>query len=355
MSAVDTDSKRTNATLLRSLKGRSVKHTPVWIMRQAGRFNPRHRELYEDHGVRGITTTPELNAQVSTIPVEDLGVDAAVMYADIMLPLEDMGVEFHYGKGDTGPLMETEIEGPDDIEELRILDPERGVPYILEAVRRVKERLDSSVPVIGFSGGPFTLSAYVIEGEPSRTYQKTKAFMHKYTDAYHDFMQKITDSITKYLQAKSEAGADVLQLFESWMGALAPTTFRRFVKPYLQEIHKELKEADAPTVLFGTNTAGMLTDQFESGADAVGVDWRVTLNEVADRVGTDTPVMGNLDPGMVFAPENQLEESIREILDAGERFAGHVFNLGHRVPNDTSVDSLRKIVDIVHRESLKNE
>jgi uroporphyrinogen decarboxylase len=342
-----------NRDLIRAFRGESTDRVPVWFMRQAGRFNPRHRELYEEHGVRGITTTPELNATVSTLPVEDLGVDAAVMYADIMLPLEDMGVEFHYGEGDTGPLMETDISTPEDVDELRVLDPERGVPYILEAVRRVKDRLDGSVPVIGFSGGPFTLSAYVIEGKPSRTFQKTKAFMHEYPEAYRNFMQKITDSIVTYLRAKHEAGVDVLQLFESWMGALAPETFRTFVQPYLREIYRELEDLDAPTVLFGTNTAGMLQDHFDSGADAVGVDWRITLEEVAERVGTDTPVMGNLDPAMVFAPEDQLEKSIRDIIDAGRAFSGHVFNLGHRVPNDAEVDDLRKIVDFVHEYSAQ--
>lgn len=320
-------------------------------MRQAGRFNPKHRELYEDHGVRGITTTPELNARVTTLPVEDLGVDAAVMYADIMLPLEDMGIDFHYGEGDTGPLMETDLESPADVEEVRVLDPGRGVPYILEAIELVKDELDDRAPLIGFSGGPFTLGAYVIEGESSRTFQRTKVFMHEYPDAYHDFMEKLTESILRYLRAQVEAGVDVVQLFESWIGALAPSTFRRFVEPYLSEIYDELGELDPPTVLFATNTAGMLDDQFDLGADAVGVDWRVDLETVADRVGTDTPVMGNLDPAFCFAPEDRLERAVADVLDRADPFAGHVFNLGHRVPNDASVDSLKRIVDHVHERS----
>ena len=320
-------------------------------MRQAGRFNPKHRELYEEHGVRGITTTPELNARVTTLPVEDLGVDAAVMYADIMLPLEDMGIDFHYGEGDTGPLMETDLKSPGDVESVRVLEPERGVSYILEAIELVKEKLGDRAPLIGFSGGPFTLSAYVIEGEASRTFQETKAFMHEHPDAYHDFMEKLTESILRYLRAQVEAGIDVVQLFESWIGALSPETFRRFVEPYLSEIYSELDELEPPSVLFATNTAGMLEDCFSVGADAVGVDWRVDFNTVAERVGTDTPVMGNLDPAFCFAPEGRLERAVVDVLDQGEPFAGHVFNLGHRVPNDASVDSLRRIVDLVHELS----
>lgn len=346
-----TRSSEKNSILLSTLAGETTDHVPVWFMRQAGRFNPKHRELYDEHGVRGITTTPELNAEVTTLPVKQLGVDAAVMYADIMLPLEDMGVEFYYGEGDTGPVMETEVTGPEDIKQFRILDPERGVPYILDAVRRVNEILDESIPVIGFSGGPFTLSAYVIEGEASRTFQKTKAFMNEYPEAYETFMNKLTESIKNYLEAKIEAGADVIQLFESWMGALSPQMYKEFVHPHVQDIFQHLKAYEVPAIHFGTNTGGMLDVQFGSAADAVGVDWRITLEEVAERAGTTKPIMGNLDPAMVFAPDEVLEDEIDTILEAGAQFPGHVFNLGHRVPNGASVDSLKKIVDYVHASS----
>jgi uroporphyrinogen decarboxylase len=319
-------------------------------MRQAGRFNPRHRELYEKHGVRGITTTPELNAEVTTLPVKQFGVDAAVMYADIMLPLEDMGIEFHYGEGDKGPVMETDLSSPEDVDTIRILQPERGVEYILEAIKRVKDRLPTT-PLIGFSGGPFTLSAYVIEGEASRTFQRTKSFMYNHPDAYRTLMEKLTESISRYLQAQAEAGVDVIQLFESWMGALSPQTYREFVEPYEQQIFDDLSTLNQPTIQFATNTAGMLDDQFNTGANAIGVDWRLSLETVAERAGKDKPIMGNLDPATVFAPDDVTRTEIHSILEDGADFPGHVFNLGHRVPNDTPIDSLKYIVDVVHELS----
>lgn len=320
-------------------------------MRQAGRYNPKHRELYEEHGVRGITTTPELNAEVTCLPVEELGVDAAVMYADIMLPLEDMGIEFHYGEGDTGPILDSRIESPTDVDNLRVLDPERGVPYILEAIQRVKERLENSIPVIGFSGGPFSLSAYILEGEASRTFPRTKRFMHTESEAYHQLMELLTESIIGYLKAKRDAGADLLQLFESWMGALSPRDYENFVHPYVSRIYEELAELDAPTLFFGTNTAGMLDLQKQSGADVLGVDWRVSFDTVANRIGTGFPIMGNLDPSFVLGPVDRMKEEARSILKAGQSFDGHVFNLGHRVPNNAEVDTLKALVDFVHEES----
>lgn len=345
------DSRTVDSTFLRACRGEPVDYVPVWFMRQAGRYNPGHRSLYEDHGVRGITTTPELNAEVTCLPVEDLGVDAAVMYADIMLPLEDMGIDFHYGEGDTGPILETEIKTPEDVQRLRVLDPERGVPYILEAVKRVKDRLRNDTPVIGFSGGPFSLSAYIIEGEASRTYPKTKQFMHNHPDAYHQLMGLLTESITTYLRAKHDAGADCLQLFESWMGALSPADYEEFVQPYVSEIYTELGELEAPTLFFGTSTAGMLGLQKQSGADVLGVDWRVSLETVADRIATDFTIMGNLDPSYVLGPAETMKDETRSILKQARTFDGHVFNLGHRVPNNAGVDRLKELVDFVHEES----
>ncbi|MFB6347375.1 MAG: uroporphyrinogen decarboxylase [bacterium] len=351
MSRSNTTSTVEESPMIKACSGEPVERVPVWFMRQAGRYNPRHRELYEEHGVRGITTTPELNAEVTCLPVEDLGVDAAVMYADIMLPLEDMGIEFHYGEGDTGPILETEITSLEDVEELRVLEPKRGVPYILEAVKRVKDELPGNIPVIGFAGGPFSLSAYIIEGEASRTYPKTKKFMHNRPDAYHRLMELLTDSIVTYLKAKASAGADCLQLFESWMGALSPKDYDDFVRPYVGRIYREFNELSTPTLFFGTSTAGMLDLQKASGADVLGVDWRVSLGTVADRIGTDRPIMGNLDPAFVLGPTNRMKEETRSILKAGRQFDGHIFNLGHRVPNDASVDRLKELVDFVHEQS----
>ncbi len=337
--------------LLKTLRKDPSDRTPVWFMRQAGRFNPKHRQLYKKHGVRGLTTTPELNADVTVLPVDQLDVDAAVMYADIMLPLEDMGIEFHYGEGDTGPIMETAISGPEDIKNMRVLKPKRGVSYLLEAITRVRDRVPANKSVIGFAGGPFTLSAYVIEGEASRTFERTKSFMYRYPEAYEKFMKKLTRSMSRYLKAQASAGIDVIQLFESWMGALSPGMYRKFVQPHTQRLVESLESLDQPTIHFGTNTASLLEEQFEAGTNSIGVDWRLSLDTVAERVGTNKVVMGNLDPAMVFAPDDNLENEVKSILDQGRQFPGHVFNLGHRVPNDAEVDKLKRIVHTVHEYS----
>lgn len=339
-----------DSTLVKSCRGEPTEFTPVWFMRQAGRYNPRHRKLYEQHGIRGLTTDPELCAEVTCLPVRDLGVDAAVMYADIILPLEDMGIDFEYGAGDVGPILHNPVRSPKDAADLRPLDPEAGVPYVFEAIRRVKKRLPS-VPLIGFSGGPFTLAGYMIEGTASRTFPRTKSFMHRHPDAFHRLMELLSESIAAYLNAQVRAGIDVLQLFESWMGALAPSDYEQHVHPYTRRIFDALENPDVPTVHFGTGTAGLLSYQADSGADVVGVDWRTPLSRVARVVGTDRPVMGNLDPAALLGPPEVVEQKTRRILELGRRFPGHVFNLGHRVHGDTTVEALRALVDFVHRSS----
>lgn len=338
--------------LVKACRGDPTPFTPVWFMRQAGRYHPRHRELYEQHGVRGLTTTPELCAEVTCLPVRDLGVDAAVMYADIILPLEDMGIDFEYGAGDVGPILQNPVRSPGDMDRLRSLDPREGVPYILEAIRRVKDRLDD-VPVIGFSGGPFTLAGYMIEGAASRTFPRTKSFMYEDPDAFEHLMDLLTESIASYLNAQVEAGVDVVQLFESWMGALQPADYERFVLPHARKIYDAIEDPAVPTVHFGTNTGGMLQFQVESGADVIGVDWRVSLSRVADEIGTERPVMGNLDPAAVLGPASVMEQKARDVLEQGTAFAGHVFNLGHRVPNDADVSTLKHLVDFVHEISAQ--
>jgi len=268
------------APLLRACRGEPVEHTPVWFMRQAGRYNPRHRELYERHGIRGLTTTPDLCAEVTCLPVEDLGVDAAVMYADIILPLENMGIDFEYGAGDVGPILHNPVRSPEDVDRLTVLEPAEGVPFILEAIRRVKDRLPLDVPLIGFSGGPFTLAGYMVEGVASRTFPRTKTLMYSHPEAFHRLMKTLSDSIVRYLRAQVEAGVDVLQLFESWMGALSPADYERFVHPHTKQIFSALEDPDVPTIHFGTGTGSLLDYQARSGADVLGVDWRISLSDV---------------------------------------------------------------------------
>lgn len=342
--------------LIQACRGDSVPYVPVWFMRQAGRYNPRHRTLFEEHGVRGITTHPERNARAVLIAVEDLGVDGAVMYADILLPLEDMGVGFEYGPGDTGPIFDQPVRTPEDVRSMRELDPQRGVPYILEAIEIVRSRLEDNHPkvtLIGFSGGPFSLAGYMIEGEASRTFPHTKAFMHSEPEAFHELMDLLTRSIIRYLKEQVRSGIEVAQLFESWMGALSPTDYREYVDPYIKRIFNALSDEPVPTVFFGTGSAALLPEQADSGADVLGVDWRVSLSRVAEEIGTDHPVMGNLDPGLLLGSFEHVKKETRRCLEEGRVFPGHVFNLGHRVPSNASVDVLKDLVDFVHRESRR--
>ncbi len=340
-----------SSTLVKACRGEPTSYTPVWFMRQAGRYNPRHRELYEEHGVRGLTTNPELCADVTCLPVRDLGVDAAVMYADIILPLENMGIDFEYGAGDVGPILHNPVRSPSEAEALRLLHPEEGVPYVLETIRRVKQRLPADVPLIGFSGGPFTLAGYIIEGTASRTFPRTKSFMYRHPEAFEGLMETLSESIVTYLRAQVRAGVDVLQLFESWMGALGPRDYERFVHDHTKNIYSRLRSLEVPTIHFGTATGGILPYQAESGADVLGVDWRSSLSRVAREIGTDRPIMGNLDPAAVLGPLEVMERKTRRILKAGRRFPGHVFNLGHRVPGDATVASLKHLVEFVHETS----
>lgn len=337
--------------LVRACRGESTERVPVWFMRQAGRYNPKHRALYEEHGVRGITTNPELNARAVILPVEDLGVDAAVMYADIILPLEDMGMAFEYGEGDRGPLFENPLRSPADVEKLRPLDPRRGVPYVLEAIEETRCRLDGPVPIIGFSGGPFTLAAYMIEGRASRVFNETKRFLHRHPDAFHDLMELLTRSISGYLREQVQRGINVAQLFETWAGALDREDYARFVHPYNRRILRELNDTGVPTVFFVRESSGLLDYQARSGADVIGVDWRVSLPRLARITEGDTVVMGNLDPAAVLGPRSTVHRKIDRILRQGTSFRNHVFNLGHRVPNNADPEDLRAVVRRVHEAS----
>jgi uroporphyrinogen decarboxylase len=333
--------------LVRTLRGNPGSQPPVWFMRQAGSHFEEHEAMFREHGVRGITTNPERNSRVTLLPVEKLDVDAAVMYADIILPLEDIGVEFHYGEGETGPIIHNPIEEPGDVEVLRPLDPHRGVPYILEAIENVRGELDSEKALIGFSGGPFTLAGYMIEGEASRHFPDTKRFMHTHPEAFHELMTLLSESIIGYLEAQVEAGIDVIQLFDSWIGVLSPADYRQYVKPYHEQIFERLASLDPPTIQFGTNTSGFLKDYLDVGSDAYSIDWRMEWDRVVEAVGHHFIVQGNLDPSLLFGPEETLKEEVRAVIQGAEPFDGHVFNLGHRIPLNVSTDKLRTVVDTV--------
>ncbi len=323
--------------------------TPVWFMRQAGRCFQEYRELRQRHEILTIAKTPELSAEVTLLPVDQLGVDAAVMFADIMLPLEGMGVPFHI-EPETGPIIHRPVRTEADVEAIRIVEAEEGTPYVFEAIRLIKRELGDRAALVGFSGSPFTLACYMIEGRPSRTYDSAKGMMFGKPELWHRLMGKVTDVVVRYLRGQVEAGIEVAQLFDSWVGVLGPAQYESFVMPYSRRIFCEIKGMGVPSIHFGTGNASLLHLMAEAGADIVSVDWRVPLDKAWDLIGAGKGIQGNLDPAMLLAPFDMAREGAQDVLNRAAGRAGHIFNLGHGVLPDTDPADLGRLVEFVHAE-----
>ena len=336
--------------MLAACRLQPVDRTPVWFMRQAGRCIADYRALREKYDILTIAKTPELCSQVTLMPVDLFGVDAAVMYADIMLPLEGMGVPFVI-EPEIGPIIDHPIRTPADVAALRVIDAEEATPYVFEAIRLLRPRLAGRAALVGFSGGPFTLGCYMIEGRPSRDYAKAKGLMLKEPELWHRLMATLTDVVIRYLRAQVAAGVQVVQLFDSWVGVLSPTDYERCVLPYSTRIFTEIRDLGVPTIHFGTSAAGLLDLMVKAGSDLVSVDWRVRLDDAWARIGFDRGIQGNLDPATLLAPFEVVERATRDILGQAAGRKGHIFNLGHGVFPDTPSEFLARIVDLVHRES----
>jgi uroporphyrinogen decarboxylase len=321
--------------------------TPVWFMRQAGRCIAEYRELRKRYDILTMAKTPELCTQVTLMPVQRFGVDAAVLYADIMLPMEGMGISLEI-QPDIGPVIHTPVRSMRDVEALRILEPEESTPYVLEALRQVARELAGKQAVIGFSGAPFTLACYLIEGRPSRDYALAKSLMYGQPQTWHALMEKLTRVVSRYLVAQIAAGADAVQLFDSWVGALSPSTYREYVQPYSRRIFEAIKSAGAPSIHFGTGAASLLELMTEAGGDVMSVDWRVDLDEAWRRIGYERGIQGNLDPTLLLTPWESIEAGMRDVLGRANNRPGHIFNLGHGVLAPTDPDMLRRLVDAVH-------
>jgi uroporphyrinogen decarboxylase len=316
-------------------------------MRQAGRSLPEYREIRKRHGLFDIVRQPELCAEVTLQPVRRHGVDAAVMFADIMLPVLGMGVEVELVEN-VGPVVEQPIESLADVERLTVPEPEDAVPSILEAVRIVRRELRDDQAVVGFCGGPFTVAGYLVEGRPTRDFVKTKGLMYAAPEAWHALMEKLTETFVLYVRAKQAAGSDVIQLFDSWVGALSVDDYVEFVAPYSRRI---LDAVEVPAIHFGTGTAHLLPAMAEAGGDVLGLDWRIPLDAGWELVGHDRGVQGNLDPVVLLGPfERAQAESERILARAGGR-AGHVFNLGHGVLPATDPTVLGRLVELVHERT----
>jgi len=342
-----------NDRFLRACRRQPVDATPVWFMRQAGRYMAEYREVRKRHSLLEICKTPALATAVTMQPVERLGVDAAILFADILLPVEPLDVGLEFVEGD-GPTLARRVATPADVDRLRDFDVETELGYVADSVARIVTELGGRVPLIGFAGGPFTVASYLIEGGHSRNFVATKRLMSAEPEAWDRLMSRLARVTLAYLEMQIEAGADAVQLFDSWVGALGPEDYRRFVLPHTRSVLGPLTAAGVPVIHFGTQTSALLRDMRAAGGTVIGVDWRIDLREAWELVGADVAIQGNLDPTALLAPWPVLAQSARSILESVAGRAGHVFNLGHGILPETPVEAVADLVKLVHEESARD-
>jgi uroporphyrinogen decarboxylase len=326
-------------------------YTPIWFMRQAGRSLPEFRAIRERHDFMEVCRHPELCAEVTLQPVHRLGVDAAILFADIMTPLIGIGLEIELVEH-KGPVIQKPIRSAPDLDRLRPLAPDEDLSYVAGTIRLVKMELGERIPLIGFAGAPFTLAAYLIEGGASRDFTTTKSLMYNHPKLWHRLMNLLADLTAVYLRAQAEWGADAVQLFDSWVGCLSPVDYATYVRPYTQRTLGELGGLGKPVIHFGTNTATLLDQMRDEGATVIGVDWRVDLDVAWKSIGTNLAIQGNLDPSVLLGPWESVQEQANGVLRRAEGRAGHIFNLGHGILPQTPLDNLLRLVEFVHQYSL---
>ncbi|RSL29509.1 uroporphyrinogen decarboxylase [Salibacterium salarium] len=338
-----------NNNFLRAAKGEAVDHVPVWYMRQAGRSQPEYRRLKEKYSLFEITRQPELCAYVTKLPVDQYNTDAAILYKDIMTPLPSMGVEVDIKPG-VGPVINNPITHINDVEKLGMIEPEEEVPYVLDTISLLREQLH--VPLISFSGAPFTLASYMIEGGPSKNYYKTKAFMYAQPQAWHALMDKLGDMTIRYVKAQIRAGAQAIQIFDSWVGALNATDYRLYVKPVMKKIIDALSEENVPLIMFGVGNSHLMQEWNDLSLQVIGLDWRLSVSE-ARNLGINKTLQGNLDPAVLLAPWDVIKEKVKPILDEGMQTDGFIFNLGHGVFPEVDPETLKRLTAFVHEYTQK--
>lgn len=327
-----------------------VDATPVWFMRQAGRYLPQYRAIRARYSLLEITRRPEVAAEVTLQPVEALGVDAAILFADILLPVEPMGLRLEFVPG-RGPVIHEPVRTAADVARLRTPDPQSDLGHVLEAVRLVRRALEGKdVALIGFAGAPFTVASYIVEGGPSRHYRTTKQLMYAAPEVWDALMSKLADTLAAYLVAQVEAGAQAVQVFDSWVGALSLPDYRRYALPYSRRVLQAVMATGVPVIHFGTGTSHLLEAMREAGGTVLGIDWREPLDRAAARLGDGVALQGNLDPVALFAPLPVLREQVADVLRRAPR-RGHIFNLGHGILPDTPVEAARAVVEMVHAMS----
>ena len=345
-----THASPSDSPLVRAARGESVPHTPVWFMRQAGRSLPEYRELRAGTNMLQACRTPDLVTEITLQPVRRHGVDAAIFFSDIVVPLQAVGVDIDIEPG-VGPVLDVPFRSREDLDRIPELTAEM-IPDITESVRRIVLELGAT-PLIGFAGAPFTLASYLIEGGPSKNHEHTKALMHGDPELWHDLCARLSQISAAFLRTQVAAGASAVQLFDSWAGFLSKADYRRHVLPHSRETLAALADEDVPRIHFGVGTGELLVDMAGAGTEVIGVDYRVSLAEAVERVGGDQPVQGNLDPALLFAPWEVVEAQVRRILAEGRAAPGHIFNLGHGVLPETDPVVLTRVVELVHEVSAR--
>ena len=334
---------------MRACRREAVPYTPIWLMRQAGRYMHEYREVRDRTTFLELCKNPELAAEVTVTAVERLGVDAAIIFADILLILEPLGVDLEFAKGE-GPVIHNPVRQAADIGRLRELEDASALGFVYEAIGHTRRALKPDIPLIGFCGAPFTLASYLIEGGGSKNYVQTKRLMYDDSGAWHAMMGLLSRALAKYLNAQIEAGAQAVQLFDSWVGCLSPDDYREFVLPHTRSVISNVKTG-VPVIHFGTGTAALLELMREAGGDVIGVDWRVRLDDAWGRIGRDVAIMGNLDPVTLFASQAVIREQSKRILEQAGGREGHIFNLGHGILPETPVENVIALVEMVHEMS----
>jgi len=341
----------TPSRFLKACRREHVDVTPVWFMRQAGRYMQEYRTLRSQYSLLEICHTPDLATEVTLQPIRRLEVDAAILFSDLLLPLAPMGLPFDFVKGE-GPQIERPIDGPADIERLRVFEPRQALGYVFDAIRQIQKELNQRVPLIGFAGAPFTLASYAIEGGHSNNFAKTKSLMYGHPEDWHRLCEKLSRVVADFLVAQIDAGVDVVQVFDSWVGALDATDYREFALPHTRAIFDAIGTR-VPTIHFGTGTSTILEELRDAGGDVIGVDWRIPIDEAWERIGTTHAVQGNLDPTLLLGPPARMLQQTDAVLRRIGGRPGHIFNLGHGILPSTPVEHVQMLAHYVHTASRR--
>lgn len=340
-----------NDRFLKACRREPVDCTPVWFMRQAGRYMVEYRRLREKHSILELCKTPDLAAQVTLQPIDRFALDAAIIFADILLPLEPMGLSLEFAEGE-GPIIHNPVRDRAAVDRLKAID-DTELQYVMDAISLTRKMLAGRVPLIGFAGAPFTLASYAIEGGSSRNYIHTKQMMYREPETWHRLMDKFARVITGYLRRQIRAGAQAVQLFDSWVGCLSAGDYAEYVVPHVQLIFEGLKHEGVPLIHFGTGTTAILKAMRQAGGDVIGIDWRIPIDEAWAMVGYDRAVQGNLDPVTLFGPISEIERRVTDILQRAAGRPGHIFNLGHGILPNTPVENVAATIDLVHKLSTR--